>query len=111
MTSSSVVLTIQMPYLSFHLSSTPTPYSLGSPALNCCGGSLSTFGNMKRPVAASAAAVAAVKEIHARPIHCRRLSNGDVSSASRPGVAPAAGFAAGAAAAARCAAPPADAAD
>src|SRR5262245_26032043 len=107
--SSAGVLTIQMPNLSFHRSSTPVPYSLGRPALNCAGGSFSTVGNMKRPVAASAAADAAEKAPHARPSHWRRLSSGDVSSASRP--AAAAGLAAGAAAADLCAAPPADAAD
>src|SRR5215831_11774348 len=107
--SSSAVLTIQMPNLSFHRSSTPTPYSFGKPALNCCGGSLSTFGNMKRPVAASAAADAAENAPHARPIQARRVSSGDVSSGSR--VAAAAGFAAGAVGAALAAAPPAEAAD
>src|SRR5215510_10585143 len=56
---SSVVRTSQIPYFSFHRSSTPMPYSFGNPALNCCGGSLSTLGNMKRPVAAGAAVRAA----------------------------------------------------
>src|SRR4051812_19103357 len=107
--SSSAVFTIQMPYLSFQRSSTPKPYSVGRPALNCCGGSLSTLGNMKRPVAASAAADAAEKAPHARPSHWRRLSSGDVSSAARPAATAAAGFAAGVAV--RAAAPPADAAD
>src|SRR5438132_1628628 len=85
------------------------PYSFGKPALNCCGGSLSTLGNMKRPVAASAAADAAVNAPHARPIHARRVSSGDVSSGSRPGTAAVADFAAGAAGFA-AAAPPGDAA-
>src|SRR5262245_12968540 len=107
--SSSAVFTIQMPYLSFHRSSTPLPYSLGKPALNCCGGSFNTFGNMKRPVAARAAADAAENAPHARPSHWRRLRSGDVSSASRPAAAAAAGLA-GAAGAAFAAAPPADAA-
>src|SRR5438552_14618017 len=80
------------------------PYSLGKPALNCCGGSLSTFGNMKRPVAASAAADAAENAPHASAIHARRLRSGDVSSGSR--VAAFAAAAAGAAAAL----PPGDAA-
>src|ERR1051326_4855358 len=75
--------TIQMPNFSFHRSSTPMPYSFGNPALNCCGGSLSTLGNMNRPVAASAAADAAVNAPHARPIHARRVKSGDVSSGSR----------------------------
>src|SRR6059036_2211624 len=105
---SSGVRTIQTPNFSFQRSSTPMPYSLGKPALNCCGGSLSTLGNMKRPVAASAAADAAENAPHARPSHWRRLSSGDVSSASRPVAAADAGFAAGAAVLA--AAPPADAA-
>src|SRR6185295_8210633 len=96
-----------MPNFSFHRSSTPTPYSLGNPALNCCGGSLSTFGNMKRPVAASAAADAAEKAPHARPIQARRVSSGEVSSGSRAGTALAA---AGAATAAFACAPPSDAA-
>src|SRR5262245_25428114 len=106
---SSVVRTSQMPYLSFQRSSTPTPYSFGNPTLNCCGGSFRTFGNMKRPVAARAAADAAEKAPHARPIQARRVSSGDVSSGSRPGAA-AAGFAV-AAVAVLAAAPPADAAD
>src|SRR4051794_10250653 len=97
--------TIQMPNFSFHRSSTPTPYSFGKPALNCCGGSLRTLGNMKRPVAASAAAEAAEKAPHASAIHARRFSSGDVSSASRVAAfaAAGAGFAA--------AAPPVEAAD
>src|SRR5580765_3158294 len=96
--------TIQMPYFSFQRSSTPMPYSLGRPALNCCGGSLRTFGNMNRPVAASAAAEAAEKAPHARPIQARRVSSGDVSSASRVAV-----FAAAAGAGRAAAAPPGDA--
>src|SRR5438874_63328 len=59
------------------------PYSLGKPALNCCGGSFKTLGNMNRPVAASAAADAAENAPHARPIQARRVRSGDVSSASR----------------------------
>jgi hypothetical protein len=54
--------------------------------LNCCGGSFNTFGNMKRPVAASAAADAAVNAPHASPIHARRVSSGEVSSGSRVAV-------------------------
>src|SRR5579863_5957971 len=99
--------TIQIANFSFHRSSTPMPYSFGKPALNCCGGSLSTFGNMKRPVAASDAAVAAENVPHASAIHARRVSRGDVSSGSR--VAAFAAEAAGAGFAA--AAPPADAID
>src|SRR5258707_11517985 len=101
---SSVVRTSQTPYFSFHRSSTPMPYSFGKPALNCCGGSLSTFGNMKRPVAASAAADAAENEPHARPSHARRVSNGDVSSGARVAAFAPAG------AAVLAAAPPGDAA-
>src|SRR3954462_2904260 len=97
--------TIQMPYFSFHRSSTPRPYSLGNPALNCCGGSLSTLGNVKRPMEASAAADAAEKAPPASPIHARRFSSGEAPSASRV-----AAFAAGAAGWA-AAAPPADATD
>src|SRR5580693_8903345 len=82
------------------------PYSFGNPALNCCSGSLRTLGNMNRPVAASAATDAAEKVPHARPIHARRVNNGDVSSGSRPGAAAGAGLAT---AAARAAAPPGDA--
>src|SRR5262245_46370858 len=100
---SSAVRTSQTPNFSFHRSSTPIPYSFGNPALNCCGGSFSTFGNMKRPVAAKAAADAAENAPHARPIQARRVSSGDESSGSRP--ATTAGFAAGRAAAA----PPGDA--
>src|SRR5262245_41136690 len=103
---SSGVRTSQMAYFSFQRSSTPVPYSLGKPALNCCGGSLSTFGNMNRPVAASAAADAAEKAPHANPIQARRVSRGDVSSAARP----VAGADAGRAATALAAAPPGDAA-
>src|SRR5476651_2309682 len=97
--------TIQMPNFSFQRSSTPMPYSFGKPALNCCGGSLSTFGNMKRPVAASAAADAAEKAPHASDIQARRFSSGDVSSAARVAAfaTAAVDFAA--------AAPPADAGD
>src|SRR5262245_56986952 len=81
------------------------PYSFGNPALNCCGGSLSTFGNMKRPVAARAAAEAAENAPQASPIHARRVSRGDESSGSRPVAVAAAGLATGRAAAA----PPGDA--
>src|SRR5882672_10163168 len=102
---SSFVRTSQTPNFSFHRSSTPMPYSFGKPALNCCGGSLSTFGNMNRPVAASAAADAAENAPHARPIQARRVSSGEVSSGSR--VAAFAAVAAGAAFTA--AAPPIDA--
>src|SRR4051812_1986882 len=103
---SSGVRTSQTPYFSFHRSSTPMPYSLGKPALNCCGGSLSTLGNMKRPVAASAAADAAEKAPHASPIQARRFKSGEVSSGSRV----AAFAAAGAVVATLAAAPPGDAA-
>src|ERR1041385_7412605 len=100
---SSGVRTSQTANLSFQRSSTPTPYSFGKPALNCCGGSLSTFGNMKRPVAASAAADAAEKAPQASPIQARRFNSGDASSAARDVAlaAAGAGFAA--------AAPPGDA--
>src|SRR5918996_619604 len=80
---SSGVRTIQTPNFSFQRSSTPIPYSFGKPALNCCGGSLSTFGNMKRPVAASAAAEAAENAPHAMPSHTRRVTSGELSSGSR----------------------------
>src|SRR6476469_1955462 len=96
---SSVVRTSQTPNFSFQRSSTPMPYSFGKPPLNCCGGSLSTFGNMKRPVAASAAADAAEKAPQARPSHTRRVSNGDVSSGSRVAAFAGAGVFAAAAAA------------
>src|SRR6476646_1305702 len=82
------------------------PYSFGNPALNCCGGSLRTLGNMKRPVAASAAADAAENAPHASPRQARRVSRGAVSSGSRV----AALAAAGAGVATRAAAPPDDAA-
>src|SRR6185436_12404846 len=103
---SSVVRTIQTPYFSFQRSSTPMPYSFGKPALNCCGGSLRTLGNMNRPVAASAAADAAENAPQARPIQARRLRSGDVSSASRVLAFAAAGAVVAALAAA---APPVDA--
>src|SRR5262245_16451296 len=104
---SSVVRTSQMPNFSFQRSSTPVPYSFGKPALNCCGGSLRTFGNMKRPVAASAATEAAANAPHDRPIQARRVRSGDESSGSRVAVAaPAVAVATRAAAA-----PPGDAAD
>src|SRR5918992_5174117 len=80
---SSGVRTIQTPNFSFQRSSTPMPYSLGNPALNCCGGSLRTFGNMKRPVAASAAAEAAENAPHAMPSQTRRVTRGELSSGSR----------------------------
>src|SRR5712691_9534113 len=91
---SSAVRTIQIPNFSFHRSSTPMPYSIGKPALNCCGGSLSTLGNMNRPVAARAAAEAAENVPHARPIQARRESSGDVSSKSRAAALAAVGAAA-----------------
>src|SRR6185295_9162794 len=94
-----------MPNFSFQRSSTPVPYSLGNPALNCCGGSFSTFGNMKRPVAASAAAEAAENAPQANPSQARRESSGDVSSGSRVAV-----LAVAAAGALTAAAPPGDAA-
>src|SRR5262245_18128154 len=103
---SSVVRTSQTPNFSFHRSSTPMPYSFGNPALNCCGGSFRTFGNMKRPVAASAAADAAENDPQASPSHARRVSSGDVSSGSRAADL----AAAGAVDAAFAACPPADAA-
>src|SRR6185436_6613525 len=106
---SSVVRTSQTPYFSFQRSSTPGPYSVGKPALNCCGGSLSTLGNMNRPVAASAAADAAVNVPHASPIQARRVSSGDVSSASRFDVFAGVDTAALAGAAALAAAPPGEA--
>src|SRR5712664_4001623 len=101
---SSGVRTIQTPNFSFQRSSTPTPYSFGKPALNCCGGSLRTLGNMNRPVAASAAADAAENAPQARPIQARRVSRGEVSSGSRV-----AAFAVAGAVAALAAAPPGDA--
>src|SRR5258708_7427885 len=85
------------------------PYSVGKPTLNCCGGSLSTFGNMKRPVAASAAADAAENAPHASPIQARPVSSGDVAAAARP-PATAVWAPAGIATAALAWAPPADAA-
>src|SRR3989442_759071 len=85
------VRTIQTPIVSLNRSSTPMPYSAGKPTLNCAGGSLMTLGNMKRPVAASAATEAAVKAPQATPIQARRDINGDMSSSS----AAAAGFFAG----------------
>src|SRR5262245_58779805 len=84
------------------------PYSFGKPALNCCGGSLSTFGNMKRPVAARAAAVAAENAPHASPIQARRVNSGDVSSGSLVVAAAVAGLPASGVAA-LAAAPPAEA--
>src|ERR1700716_1824318 len=101
---SSAVRTTQMPNFSFQRSSTPTPYSFGKPALNCCGGSLRTFGNMNRPVAASAAADAAENAPQARPIQARRVNRGEVSSGSRV-----AAFAVAAGAVRAAAAPPGDA--
>src|SRR3982074_2465357 len=95
---SSGVRTIHTPNFSFQRSSTPLPYSAGKPAFTCWGGSLRTLGNMKRPVAASAAADAAENAPQASPIHARRFSSGEVSSrapvaafvAARPGFAAAA---------------------
>src|SRR6478752_3034484 len=104
---SSGVRTSQTPNFSFQRSSTPWPYSFGKPALNCCGGSLRTLGNMKRPVAASAAADAAANAPQDSPIQARRVRSGEVSSGSRVAAAAPAGAAATRAAAA---APPGDAA-
>src|SRR5262245_51378770 len=86
---------IQTPIVSLKRSSTPIPYSAGKPTLNCAGGSLMTLGNMKRPVAASAATEAAVNAPQATPIQARRDISGEVSSSSAPAAA-AAGFFAGA---------------
>src|SRR3989442_7734540 len=86
------VRTIQTPIVSLNRSSTPMPYSAGKPTLNCAGGSLMTLGNMKRPVAASAATEAAVRAPQATQIQARRDINGDVSSSS---AAAATGFFAG----------------
>src|SRR5262245_31352659 len=105
---SSAVRINQMPYFSFHRSSTPVPYSFGNPTLNCWGGSFKTFGNMKRPVAARAAAVAAENAPHASPIQARRVKSGDVSSGSLVAAAAVAGLLA-AGVAALAAAPPAEA--
>src|SRR5215203_6418057 len=80
---SSLVRTIQTPFDSLYRSSTPTPKSAGKPTLNCCGGSLSTFGNMNRPVAANAAADAAENAPHAMPSQMRRVNSGELSSGSR----------------------------
>jgi hypothetical protein len=44
---------------------------------------LSTFGNMKRPVAASAAADAALNAPQAIPSQTRRVTRGELSSGSR----------------------------
>src|SRR3954470_16957742 len=106
---SSVVRTSQTPNFSFPRSPTPTPYSVGNPALNCCGGSLSTLGNMKRPVAASAAADAAENAPHASPSQARRVNSGELSSGSRVAAFAVAG--AGAVAARAAAPPPAEATD
>src|SRR5262245_40332681 len=105
---SSAVRINQMPYFSFHRSSTPVPYSFGNPTLNCWGGSFKTFGNMKRPVAARAAAVAAENAPHASPIQARRVNSGDVSSGSLVVAAAVAGLPASGVAA-LAAAPPAEA--
>jgi hypothetical protein len=48
---------------------------------------------MKRPAAANANPLAAVKAPHASPIHSRRVSNGDVSSAPPAGAGPPGGAA------------------
>src|SRR5438552_17053408 len=104
---SSATRTSQIPNFSFQRSSTPIPYSFGKPTLNCWGGSLSTFGNMNRPVAASAATEAAEKAPQASPIHARRVSSGEVSSGSRAVAVAAAAAEAGAFTAA---APPGEAA-
>src|SRR5205807_3987320 len=83
---------------------------LANPTLNCCGGSLSTLGNMNRPVAARAAADAAENAPHARPIQARRVRSGEVSSGSRAGAAGlAAATAAAGAGALAAAAPPGEA--
>src|SRR5260221_13257307 len=96
-----------MANFSFHRASPPMPYSFGNPALNCWGGSFSTLGNTKRPVAARAVTEAAENAPHANPIQARRVSSGEVSSGSR--VAAPAPAAAGLATAALAAAPPGEA--
>src|SRR5688500_12482243 len=80
---SSAVRTIQTPFDSLKRSSTPIPKSAGKPTLHCCGGSFSTFGNIKRPVAASAAADAAENAPHAIPSQMRLVTSGELSSGSR----------------------------
>src|SRR5688572_6461532 len=80
---SALVRTIHTPFDSLYRSSTPRPKSAGNPTLNCCGGSFRTFGNMKRPVAASAAAEAAENAPHAMPSHMRLVTSGELSSGSR----------------------------
>src|SRR5262245_625834 len=80
---SSAVRTIHTPLDSLKRSSTPMPKSAGKPTLNCCGGSFSTLGNMKRPVAANAAAAAAEHAPQAIPSQMRRVTSGELSSGSR----------------------------
>src|SRR6185503_1357769 len=46
------------------MSTSPTLNSLGKPTLKDCGGSNSTFGNMKRAVATRLEATAAEKAVH-----------------------------------------------
>src|SRR5262245_24553376 len=48
-------------------STVPVWKSEGNPALNCCGGSNRTFGNMKRVVATAPAAQAAANAVQATP--------------------------------------------
>src|SRR5690349_18778783 len=54
------LLTIHTPYLSTkRVSTLPTPKSRGKPALKLVGGSKSTLGNMKRPIAVTQPPIAA----------------------------------------------------
>src|SRR2546428_13970672 len=97
--------TMNTPKLSLKRWSTvPTWKSEGKPALNCCGGSNSTLGNMNRVVAMAPAPQAAAKAVQATPSvdrNPRRVISpaglavgGPVAAAAGFGVAGTAGLAA-----------------
>src|SRR5260221_5589797 len=80
------------------LSTVPTRYSAGGPALKVCGGSNSTLGKGKRVVATAPAPQAAANAVHATPIvvrNPRRLTPAAGTPAAAAGLASGAGEAAG----------------
>src|SRR5437879_4708505 len=81
-------------------STVPTWKSEGRPALNCCGGSNRTLGNMNRVVAMAPAPQAAAKAVQATPSverNPRRVMSVAAPAEAAPGDAPAGFGTAGAA--------------
>src|SRR5262245_36799646 len=76
-------------------STTPTAYSSGLPILNFVGGSNRSLGNMKRPIAASMARLAAAKAAQPVATFSRNVRRGTppAAEAGAPGLAGACGAA------------------